>query len=143
MKFWPTGVAMGVIVAGWLAAGYAYKESSKESEALQPPRENVIDYVRTAEILPYASGTKLLHFTRGLDGTYGDCIRRKEHVAATLMTTGCLYAHDNKDCCAGEPNPTPLSEGEYFAFTNHLLNHSLKEYFMSSIDSEMGKRNPD
>lgn len=106
-------------------------------------KENVIDYVKAAEILPYASGTKQLHFARGLDGTYGDCIRREERVASTLMTTGCLYAHENKGCFAGVPNPTPLSVGEFSSLTNHLLNHSLKEYFLDDIDSEIGKRNPE
>lgn len=113
------------------------------SQDTKPREESMEDAIRTAFILPYATGTKQLWFGRNTDGSFKPYINVKSYdIGPGLSTVGCLYApgEGNEKWCAGQLNPTPINRIEFDELTTYLRKYAAMEYLMAGIDGRM--RNP-
>jgi len=120
------GVALATV-------GCGKQETPKE----ETKEESVTDYVAKAYIMPFAMGSRQLHFISGPEGSEGGCVLAKQVAGQPITTYGCLYTEGNRECCGQEPNPTLISDFDYNALRNHLLNDALKEYFMRKVDGQI------
>ncbi|MFH0701605.1 MAG: hypothetical protein V2A62_04160 [Candidatus Woesearchaeota archaeon] len=112
----------------------------------QLPRESMEESIKTAFILPYATGTKQLWFGRNDDGSFKPYIdARSFNVGPGLSGVGCLYApgEGNEKYCAGKPNPTPISQIEFNELTTSLKRNAAMEYMMEGIDTRIGRPAPE
>lgn len=99
------------------AASMVVACSSKDDK---PKQESVTGYVRKDLLLPYQNGgIRQLWFERSANGSFKPYIEVKADFQSGLTTTGCLYTEGNESLCAGKPNPTLITDLDFYYLVGH------------------------